>query len=301
MFMESVIKEYIYEIKIKNYTQRTISEKNYMLKRFNMYLESELKIIELEEVHLGCIKSYIKHLKSRDLTSSYINSILKTVKAFFVYCEKENYCVNISNRIKLLKEPKVVIQTFTDNEVKRLLNYYNTTTFLQIRNKAVLYMLFDTGIRNSELCNLKMTDIRETTIFIFGKGRKERVVPISPKLKKMLIKYERARENYIRDSFKSCDNYFISRNHRALTTGAVQNILKIARDECKIRKTIRCSPHTCRHYFAQAQLRNGLDVYSLSRLLGHEDISITKRYLQGLQDEKIIEMGIETSPLMNLK
>lgn len=69
----------------------------------------------------------------------------------------------------------------------------------------------------------------------------------------------------------------------------------------KGRKEIRCSPHTCRHYFAQSQLRNGLDVYSLSRLLGHEDISITKRYLQGMQDENIIEMSIKTSPLMNLK
>lgn len=301
MFIESVIKEYIYEIRIKNYTQRTISEKDYMLKRFNVYLENELKIIELEEVHLGCIKSYIKHLTNRDLKATYINSILKTIKAFFVYCEKENYCINISSRIKLLKEPKTIIETFTDNEVKRLLNYYNTSTFLQIRNKTVLYMLFDTGIRNTELCNLKMNDVRETTIFIFGKGRKERIVPISPMLKKMLIKYERVRENYIKDTFKSCDSYFISRNYRTLTTGAVENILKVPKDKCKIRKNIRCSPHTCRHYFAQSQLRNGLDVYSLSRLLGHEDISVTKRYLQGLQDDKIVEMGIQTSPLMNLK
>ena len=68
-----------------------------------------------------------------------------------------------------------------------------------------------------------------------------------------------------------------------------------------VRTEIRCSPHTCRHYFAQAQLRNGLDVYSLSRLLGHEDISITKRYLQGLNDRNIVERSIKTSPLMNLK
>ena len=71
--------------------------------------------------------------------------------------------------------------------------------------------------------------------------------------------------------------------------------------EAKVRTEIRCSPHTCRNYFAQAQLKNGLDVYSLSRLLGHEDISITKRYLQGLNDKSIVKRSIKPSPLMNLK
>jgi integrase/recombinase XerD len=65
--------------------------------------------------------------------------------------------------------------------------------------------------------------------------------------------------------------------------------------------THRCSPHTTRHYFAQAQLRNGNNVYNVSRLLGHENINITKRYLQSLQDDKIIEMSIRASPLTNLK
>ena len=82
---------------------------------------------------------------------------------------------------------------------------------------------------------------------------------------------------------------------------AVERIVKICGKEAKIRSEIRCSPHTCRHYFAQAQLRNGLDVYSLSRLLGHEDISITKRYLQGLEDRNIVEISVKTSPLMNLR
>lgn len=75
----------------------------------------------------------------------------------------------------------------------------------------------------------------------------------------------------------------------------------MAGEGVKVRKEIRCSPHTCRHYFAQAQLRNGLDVYSLSRLLGHENINITKRYLQGLKDEEVLELGVKSSPLMNLK
>ena len=83
-------------------------------------------------------------------------------------------------------------------------------------------------------------------------------------------------------------------------TEAVERVIKDAGIKAGIRQDIRCSPHTIRHYFAQKQLKNGLDVYSLSRLLGHENISITKRYLQSLQDNDIVQMSIKTSPLMNL-
>lgn len=86
-----------------------------------------------------------------------------------------------------------------------------------------------------------------------------------------------------------------------MTGEAVERVVKMCGTAAKIRDDIRCSPHTCRHYFAQVQLRNGLDVYSLSRLLGHENITITKRYLQGIKDDSIIEMSVKTSPLMNLK
>ena len=116
-----------------------------------------------------------------------------------------------------------------------------------------------------------------------------------------MIRYERAREEYIKDSIIKDDAYFLSYRGKRMTGEAVERIVKICGKEAKIRSEIRCSPHTCRHYFAQAQLRNGLDVYSLSRLLGHEDISITKRYLQGLEDRNIVEISVKSSPLMNLR
>ena len=173
-------------------------------------------------------------------------------------------------------------------------------SYINARNKCIMSVLIDTGIRCSELCNIKTTDVKEITIYIFGKGRKERIVPISAKLKKIMIKCERIRNSYLKDNVLHYDNYFLSLRNKLLTIEAVERVVKQA---CKgiVRNKIRCSPHTCRHYYAQSQLRNGLDVYSLSRLLGHDDISITKKYLEGLQDIKIVELGAETSPLMNLK
>lgn len=300
MYIDDVLKEYIYDIKCKNYTERTIKGYRNNLKKWCKYCNEELQVYELEELNHIHIKKYLTLLKSKGLSESYINTILKNIRSFYKYCAKEEYCLNSAKKVDWLKEPKNIIQTFTDTEVKKMLNYYDTKNYINARNKCIMYVLFDTGIRNLELCNLKITDVRETTIYIYGKGRKERIVPISPELKKMLIKYERIRNNYLLNDILHYDNYFLSFRNKPLTTEAIERVVK----ECGkyiVRDYIRCSPHTCRHYFAQAQLRNGLDVYSLSRLLGHEDISITKRYLQGLQDEKIIEMGIETSPLMNLK
>ena len=125
-------------------------------------------------------------------------------------------------------------------------------------------------------------------------------MPISPYLKKIMIRYERMRDNYLKDNSLHYDNYFLSYRCKPLTVEAIERVLKIAGQRARVRECIRCSPHTCRHYFAQTQLRNGLDIYSLSRILGHETVEITKRYLQSLKDEQIAEISIGTSTLMNL-
>lgn len=182
-----------------------------------------------------------------------------------------------------------------------MMDVYNYSSYIHARNKCIMAILIDTGIRNFELCQLKITDIRETVIYIMGKGKKERVVPISPYLKKIMIKYERIREGYLKNNILHYDNYFLSYMNKPLTTEAVERIVRLCGEKANVNKNIRCSPHTCKHYFAQAQLRNGLDVYSLSRLLGHENVTITKRYLQGLKDKEVLELGMKSSPLMNLK
>lgn len=91
-----------------------------------------------------------------------------------------------------------------------------------------------------------------------------------------------------------------SKTGKPLTGEAVAQVLKAAGKAVGVSDSVRVSPHTCRHTFAQIQLKNGLDLYSLSRLMGHENISITQRYLQGLQDRDIILNSNRTSPLMNL-
>ena len=269
--------------------------------RFSQFIKNQWGVIELEEVSPAHIKQYLTSLKDKGRSPVYINTILKNLRSFFQYCYEEGYCMNIAKKVIWLKEKKTVVSTFNDVEVKKMLEYWKFSSYLHARNRCIIAVLFDTGIRNLELCQLKKLDVKETVIHIMGKGRKERVVPISPYLKRTMIKYERIREAYLSDDILHYDNYFLSSRNKPLTTEAIERIVKLAGKGANVREEIRCSPHTCRHYFAQAQLRNGLDVYSLSRLLGHEDIAITKRYLQGLKDTEVLELGIKSSPLMNLK
>lgn len=300
--LNDILEEFILELTIRNYTERTIKGYRNNNLRFFKYLKEKFEIDQLEDIKPLHIRDYMKYLKDLGRSAVYMNTILKNIRAFLKYCEEEEYIeTNPSKKVKWNREEKTLIKTFNDKEVVKMINSWNYKSYYNARNKAIIATLIDTGIRNFELCNLKVTDVRKSVLRVMGKGNKERYVPISPFLKKGLLRYERIRENYIKDKNLVDDNYFLSYRCRALTGEAVERVVKITGNKANVRKEIRCSPHTFRHYYAHKQLQNGLDVYSLSRLLGHSNIQITKEYLRGLNDEVIMEMSIKTSPLMNLK
>lgn len=301
MLLNDVIKEFWFDCQLRNISIRTM--KNYRNINLAMirFMENEYGIKDVEEVRSVHLKGFVNFQRSKGLSESYGNGIIKTFRAFFKYCTGEGYITeNPSLRVNWIREPKVIINTFTDEEVIRMMSAYSFTDYLSARNRTILAMFFDTGIRNLELCMVEHIDIKDTYISIKGKGNKERHIGKSPQLEKHIIKYQRIKEGYFRDKLDRSDHFFLSRTGRPLTVEAVERILRMAGERAGVREEIRCSPHTCRHYYAQAQLKNGLDVYSLSRLLGHENIMITKRYLQSMQDRDIVSMSAKTSPLMKL-
>jgi len=302
MQLNDVLKEFVFENETSKKSEKTIKSYRNNNQRFFNFIESEYKITELEDIIPLHIRQYIQFLMKKDLKESYVNSILKSIRAFFAYCMKEEYLTqNPASKVLWQKEEKPLIVSFTDEEVFNLLNSYNFSNYLNARNKTIIAFLIDTGVRNSELCNLRNKDIEDMTISILGKGRKIRQVAITPLLKKYMIKYERIKEFYFKDKILKHTNYFLSNTGLPLTVETLERVVKKAGDVAGVRKEVRCSPHTARHTFAQMQLKNGLDVYSLSRLLGHENIMITKRYLQSIQDKDIVAISVKTSPLMNLK
>jgi integrase/recombinase XerD len=111
---------------------------------------------------------YGKHCKE-----TYVNGILKTIRSFFKYCVSEEYInENPTLKVSWAKEEKSVIATFTNEEVIKMIDFYNCDSYAGARNKTILAMLFDTGIRNSELCGLLKSDVQSENLRIKGKGKK---------------------------------------------------------------------------------------------------------------------------------
>lgn len=279
MKISELIAEYILDCEIKKFTHKTIKGYKNNLDYLERFLSEKHQITEIENVKPIHLKDFFKYISDMGRKETYMNGLLKVFRAFFKYAVSEEYISsNPCEKIPWAKETMPLIRTFNDSEVKRMLAVYSEKSYMEIRNKTILYMLFDTGIRNYELCCLSLDSVTDNSISIMGKGKKERQAAQSPYLAKMLLKYMRYRSGYF--EYKNIsDKLFLSRTGQPLTVEAIERIVRIAGEKANVRSDIRCSPHTCRHYFAQCQLKNGIDVYSLSRIMGHSSILITQRYL----------------------
>lgn len=302
MFLNDVLEEFILDCKIRKLTNPTIvSYRNSNLALFR-YLKSEYEITELKDVNRAHMKAYVDYLSGRGLKESYVNAQIRNFRAFFKYCEEESYISdNPMTKVKWQKEEMPLIETFTDVEVVKMVNYYHGSKYMDVRNRLIIAMLFDTGLRCHELCNLTVSDVRDTYLHILGKGKKVRHVPISDVLKRHMMKYERVRKDYVKDKVTTdYEYYFLSQKGKKLTEPTILRIMHIAGKETGVRAEIRCSPHTARHYYAQKMLRNGVDLYTVSKLLGHNNLQITKRYLQSMDEDSFFKMTSDTSPLSTL-
>ena len=300
MVLTDAAKEFEFNCQCRKLSDKTIRNYGKLIGYLLDYLKEQHKVLCLEDVRPMYMKAYLMMLQERGAKPQYINDQLKAFKVLFRYLYEEGYTDSIlTERIKNVKQPKTIIKTFTEQEVQKMTEYYSGHTFMEVRNRLMLMTFFDTGIRVSELIDLKLSQVKDEYILIHGKGDKERVVPKSPLLNKWMFKYLSTRENFF--AYRRIpENVFLSRNGRPMTTEAIHRVIKIAGKAVGVSRDIRVSPHTCRHTFAQMQLKNGLDLYSLSRLMGHSNISITQRYLEGLRDFEVLNACKATGILMNL-
>lgn len=297
MRINTAIKEYLVEIEIKKYSERTIYVAKVKLRKF-MEFCNENDIEDTEDITPSTIKLYTQHMTRQGMKGTTINGTLKTIKSFIQYCYEEDFGGFNTKRggFKWVRQEKPIITTFSRRDVKSMLDSCRGMDFFSVRDNAIITMLFETGIRCLESINIKPEDIKDDYIIIQGKNNKQRVVPITPILKKALMRYERTKEAYFEN--KNTDNYlFLSKSGKKLTNSIIQ---KVVRERGAAIEDIRVSPHTCRHFFAQQQVKMGVDLYTISRLLGHENISITQIYLNSLKDEDIIKIAKGNSVLMSM-
>ena len=301
MEINVVIQEFGFDCKIRKLSPKTIENYQKQLTYLQRYLADEHNTTLIEAVRSIHIKQFLAMMDEKGRKPQYINDLLKVFKTFFNYCEKEGHIkTSPAASIRNMKQPKVVIMTFSENEIRGLLNHFNGRDFISMRNKTIIALLFDTGMRLAEVINLRSEQIHDEYILVHGKGNKERLVPVSPFLAKQLLRYRTVRDSYFEDKRFPEGFVFVSNRGKHLTPEVIGMSLKQAAKEVGVNPQVRVSPHTCRHTFAHLQLKNGLDLYSLSRLMGHENVAITQRYLAGLQNTEIVKAAQKTGVLFNL-
>jgi len=212
--------------------------------------------------------------QNRPLSSESVTSYTRAIKTFFSFLEREELIAN--NPMKKVKLPKALkksMPVFSEGDVEKLLAQPNKRSNTGYRNYVIMLTLLDTGIRVSELCGLKTSDVDLANGYlrVMGKGAKERYVPIGAKLTKALLKYLMTR-----GPGKSDDSFFVTYDGSPLVKKRVQDLIKSYGKKADIKT--RCSPHTFRSTSAVLYLRNGGDPFSLQKRLGHSSLTMTRRY-----------------------
>lgn len=254
-----------------NYSKNTINSYENDLNKFEEYYKSK----DLLKITSKDIEKYIQTLSY--LAPTTVSHNISSLKTFYSYFLKQGRISN--NPTDGIKSPKLGIHLptyLTIDEVNKLLDIEVTDAFSS-RNKAILELMYATGLRISEVISLefKNIDYDECIIRVMGKGSKERIVPVNDYAIKYLKEYI---DNYRPELVKNeINNYIFLNNHgRMLTRQGIFKMIKNYAALKNIKKTI--GPHTLRHTFATHLLENGADLRVIQELLGHSDISTTQIY-----------------------
>ena len=280
---------------------------------FHAFLDARGLPTNVEAIGPGEIRAFILHLQGkacfsnhrftppqeRGLSRHTVNCYLRSIRAFWGWLAAEGILDNNPfKRVKLPKPQDKVIPTFSPDQVVQLCSVINLQTAEGYRDYAIVLTLLDTALRVSELTNIRMDDLwlDQGLLKVLGKGGKERLIPIGREVQRVLWRYtNRCRP---RPQNGNCDFLFITRDGGKMTRGRIEILMKRYGQKAGIRG-VRCSPHTLRHTAAVAFLRNGGNVFSLQRLLGHSSLEMTRHYCE-LADVDVKKAHDIASPVDNL-
>jgi integrase/recombinase XerD len=219
------------------------------------------------------VNQYISFLFKQGLKSSSVNRKISTIKSFYIYLIKKKIITfSPVEDISMPKKETYLPVSMSEIEVEKLLNSPKLNIHIERRDKAMIEMLYATGMRISELVNLKLTDIdnKRLVVKVLGKGQKERLIPYGEAAADALNAYLNDREK------SNIKETFLSNRGTKITRGAFWNRIKIYLNRENLKASI--SPHTLRHAFATHLLNRGADLRSVQILLGHSDLSTTQIY-----------------------
>lgn len=282
------IKEYYKELTVRGLTDKTIQGYMCGLQRFHEYNITHDKRITNILGYLECYNDYLYYLRGRGVGVSYLRFNAILIRRFYAFLDFSE----IIPKMNIPKRPKRQARALTEQEFMQLLNaeqefpQHNRGQKLRvIRDKTLIHFLVNTGLRVSELVNLKRTEISfddHTVKVLNGKGRKDRITYIDDDTIQLLKEYWQQDNMGLLYAFSHTDNRNNSPDNQ-LTKESVGNIIRTWKKKANLKWNVH--PHTLRHTFATRLLRRGLSVAMIQQLLGHETLNTTQQYLHIQSDE----------------
>lgn len=277
--MELFLKEYLAHIKLeKNLSQNTVSSYKIDINAFISFLKDS-GIDDPSDISSDHIGSFFKTLKELGLLGSSSARYFSSLKGFFLYLLKNKYIVK--NPIEKITAPRISKKlpgVLDVNEVEKILSAPDANDKLGLRDKAMLELFYACGTRVSELINIKVNDLffEDEIIRVFGKGSKERLIPVGSSAIKWVGEYLKKSRPLLMKKSKSENNLFLNSRGSKLSRMGVWKIIDRYVKQAGIEKDVH--PHTFRHSFATHLLEGGADLRAVQEMLGHADISTTQIY-----------------------
>lgn len=272
----------------KNYSDHTIISYREDLVEFFKYLDGK----DVKKTDYKFIRTYLAYMFSKKYEKKTISRHISTLRSFYKYLYEEK--IIDRNPMVLISNPKLdkkLPNFLYYDELEILLNIPDRSTILGLRNAVILEVLYSTGIRVSELINIRLKDInfKDKKILILGKGNKERYVLYGEVLKNLLDEYLVKREKLSNNS----DFLILNKNGTKITDRGIRSIISSILKQGEL--DFHVSPHTLRHTFATHMLENGADLKSVQELLGHENLSTTQVYTH-VTNERLRSVYLKTHP-----
>lgn len=267
-----------YLINVKQASANTVASYMRDVRQFAQYVEDQLQV-DLLEINQEQVFAYTQWMAAQGKSAASICRGVASIKNLYTFAVLSGFAKeNPARNVKVEKSEKKLPQILTGKEVELLLRQPQCTDFKGYRDKAMLELLYATGIRVTELINLDVDNVNTSAGFIrcVGSG-KERIVPLYPAAVKALRVYMTdIRPQMIANPLESA--LFVNVNGERMTRQGFWKIVKYYQEKAEIKKQI--TPHTLRHSFAAHLLENGADLRSIQEMLGHSDISSTQVYAQ---------------------
>ena len=272
----------------KGLSKNTIKSYESDLKEFFAWCHNIHKKLP-SKLNSSSINIYLCHLFNKNIKSSSVNRKLSTLKAFYIFLYKQKLILKIPTEdIETPKIQKKLPSTLSENEVEKLLKAPKDKNIIELRDKAMLEMLYATGMRISELVNLKEVNVDKNrqVVKVLGKGSKERLIPFGDEALDSLQKYLHKRNS------RNIYIFLNNRDNKLSRVGFWQRV-KIYLKRVHLKSDI--TPHTLRHAFATHLLNRGADLRSVQLLLGHSDLSTTQIYTH-IAKQRLSEMHKKHHP-----